>query len=99
MVREGGSIAWPDSLGWGSQALSGLFALSFGFAASIAAHQALFYNSAQADHLFSSTDHPSDLEDVAKTEVREPSPVLSLSLSSCFPHDLPAALTARFCFL
>lgn len=42
MVREGGSTAWPVSLGWGWQALSWLFALSFGFAASTAARQAPF---------------------------------------------------------
>lgn len=68
MVREGGSTAWPNSLGWGWQAVSGVFALSFGFAASVAAHLALFPSSAHADHLFSSTDNPPDLEEAAKTE-------------------------------
>lgn len=69
MVREGGSTAWPRSLGWGWQALSWLFALSFGFVASTAARQAAFSRSAQADHLFSSTDIPSGLEEADKTEV------------------------------
>lgn len=89
MVREGGSTARPNSLGWGWQAVSGVFALSFGFAASVAAHLALFPSSAHADHLFSSTDNPPDLEEAAKTEVREPSPVLSLSPFICFPTTSP----------
>lgn len=44
-------------------------ALSFGFAASIAAHQALLSSSAPADHLFLPTDNLPDLGEVAKTEV------------------------------
>lgn len=69
--REGGYTATLHSLkawvGVGKPCFGS--ALSFGFAASIAAHQAPLPSSAPADHLFLPTDNTPDLGEVAKTEV------------------------------
>lgn len=85
--RGGGYTATLHSLkawvGIGKPCLGS--ALSFGFAASIAAHQALLSSSAPADHLFLPTDNLPDLGEVAKTEVSEPRRVLSLLPAPLLP--------------
>lgn len=85
--RGGGYTATLHSLkawvGIGKPCLGS--ALSFGFAASVAAHQALLSSSAPADHLFLPTDNLPDLGEVAKTEVSEPRRVLSLLPAPLLP--------------